>query len=264
LDAPKDLGELVNIEVKNMLKMMLHLVVYALVMLFGATSLVCAQEAAVGTNKAGNLADMQLENVRIEEQSIEALFTNLSLSYDIPIGLEIAPHDDEFATYALYQKRGTLKDLLTQFSNQHTQYTWEVKDGVINIFPKQNYRDFVLDELLRIPISKFSVHENSSCWTLEESLTDTVEVRKIMQTYGLSRHGLNFSGAYFPQVGRQFKLDVTDMTVKSILNKVIMESPVAKIWLIKRYSATGTFDIRLNARHEDVATPMRQSLPENP
>jgi hypothetical protein len=242
-----------------MLKMILRLAVYELVILFGITSLVCAQESAVA-KKGSALADRQLKNVRIEGQSIESLFTALSLSYNVPIGLEIASNDDEFATYALALKEGTLTNLLTQFSNQHTQYTWEVKDGVINIFPKQNYRDFVLDELLRVQISKFSVRENSSCWTLEESLTNTVEVRKILQTYGLSRRGLNFSGAYFPQVGRQFKLDVTDMTVKSILNKVIRESPVAKIWLIKRYSVDGTFDIRLNARHEDVSTANEAEL----
>lgn len=236
-----------------MLKMMLRLAVYALVTLFGATSLVCAQEPAV-TNKAGNLADMQLENVRIEEQSIESLFTALSLSYNIPIGLEIASNDDEFATYALDLKKGTLTDLLTQFARQHNQYTWKIKDGVVNIFPKQNYRDFVLDELLTVQISKFSVRENSSCFTLEESLTNTVEVRKILQTYGLARSGLNFSGVYFPQVGRHFKLDVSDMPVKTILNKVIKESPIAKIWLIKKYSHDQTFVIRLNARHEDSNT----------
>ena len=252
LDPPKESGELVNVEVKRMPKMMLRLAVYALVMLFGAASLVCAQEAPV-TNKVANLADMQLENVRIEEQSIEALFTNLSLSYDIPIGLEIAPHDDEIASYALDQKKGTLTDLLTQFARQHNQYTWEVKDGVVNIFPKQNYRDLVLDELLRVQISKFSVRENSSCFTLEESLTNTVEVRKILQTYGLARSGLNFSGAYFPQLGRHFKLDLTDATVKVILNKVIKESPLAKIWLIKKYSGDGTFVIRLNARNEEFS-----------
>lgn len=246
-----------------MLKMILRLAVYELVMLFGATSLVCAQESAA-TKKDSDLADRKFENLRIEGQSIESLFTALSLSYNIPIGLEMASNDDEFTTYALALKEGTLTDLLTQFSNQHTQYTWEVKDGVINIFPKQNYRDFVLDELLRVHISRFSVRENSSCWTLEESLTNTVEIRKILQTYGLSRSGLNFSGAYFPQLGRLYKLDVSDMPVKSILNKVIRESPVAKIWLIKRYSVNGTLDIRLNARHEDVSTPMRQSLPVIP
>lgn len=246
-----------------MLKMILRLAVYELVMLFGATSLVCAQESAA-TKKDSDLADRKFENLRIEGQSIESLFTALSLSYNIPIGLEMASNDNEFTTYALALKEGTLTDLLTQFSNQHTQYTWEVKDGVINIFPKQNYRDFVLDELLRVHISRFSVRENSSCWTLEESLTNTVEIRKILQTYGLSRSGLNFSGAYFPQLGRLYKLDVSDMPVKSILNKVIRESPVAKIWLIKRYSVNGTLDIRLNARHEDVSTPMRQSLPVIP
>jgi hypothetical protein len=236
-----------------MLKMMLRLAVYALVMLFGATTLVCAQEPAV-TNKAGNLAGRQLENVQIEEQSIESLFTALSLSYNIPIGLEIASNDDEFATYALDLKKGTLSDLLTQFARQHNQYTWEIKDGVVNIFPKQNYRDFVLDELLTVQISTFSVPENSSCFKLEESLTNTLEVRKILQTYGLSRSGLNFSGAYFPQVGRHFKLDVSEMTVKTILNKVIRESPIAKIWLIKKYRHDQTFVIRLNARHEDFNT----------
>jgi hypothetical protein len=235
-----------------MLKMMLRLAVYALVMLFGATSLVCVQEPAVA-NKYGDLADKQLENVQIEGQGVAALLTDLSLSYNIPIGLEIASNDDEFTTYTFDLKRGTLTDLLTQFVKQHNQYTWEITDGVVNIFPKSNYRDFVLDELLKVKISKFSVKENTGCWTLADSLSNTIEVQYVLKTYGMTRSGLNFSGAYFPQVGRQFKLDVTDMTVKSILNKVIKESPVAKIWLIKRYSVNGTFDIRLNARHEDVS-----------
>lgn len=236
-----------------MLKMMLRLAVYALVMLFGATGLVCAQEPALA-NKDGDLAGRQLENVQIEGQGIEALLTDLSLSYNIPIGLEIASHDDEFTTYTLDLKRGTLTDLLTQFVRQHNQYTWEIKDGVVNIFPKSNYRDFVLDELLKVQISKFSVKENTGCWRLVDSLTNTVEVQNVLKTYGLTRSGLNFSGGYFPQVGRHFKLDVSDMTVKTILNKVIKESPIAKIWLIKKYSHDQTFVIRLNSRHEDLNT----------
>jgi hypothetical protein len=236
-----------------MLKVMLCFAVYVLVMLSGTTSLICAQESAVA-HKDENLAGRQLENVQIEEQGIEALFTDLSLSYDIPIGLEIVSNDNEFATYTLDLKKGTLTDLLTQFAKQHNEYTWEIKDGVVNVFPKYNYRNSVLDELLRVQISKFSVKENSSCWALVESLTNTVEVRNVLKTYGMTRSGLNFSGAYFPQVGRHFKLDVSDMTLKTILNKVIKESPVAKIWLIKKYSVDGTFMIRLNARHEDFST----------
>ena len=233
-----------------MLKLMMRCAVFALVMLFETNSLVCAQELAVA-NKDGDLAGKQLENVQIEGQGVEALLTDLSLSYDIPIGLEIASHDDEFTDYTLDLKKGTLTDLLARFVKQHNQYTWEIKDGVVNIFPRSNFRDFVLTELLKVEISKFSVKENTGCWKLVDSLADTVEVRNLLKNYRMIRR-LNFSGGYFPQLGRQFKLDVTEMTVKAILDKVIKESPVAKIWVIKHYSSDGTFVLRLNARHEGV------------
>lgn len=236
-----------------MLKMKHRFAVYALVTIFGATSFIYAQESAVAS-KDGDLATRQLENVEIEGQGVEALLTDLSLSYNIPIGLEVAPNDDEFTIYTLDLKKGTLTDLLNQFVRQHNQYTWQIKDGAVNIFPKPNFRDFVLDELLKVQISKFSVKENTGCWALVNSLTDTVEVQKVLKTHGISRSGLNFSGGYFPQVGRHFKLDVSDMTVKTILNKVIKESPIAKIWLIKKHSYDQTFVIWLNARHEEFST----------
>jgi hypothetical protein len=219
-------------------------------MIFGATSFIYAQTSS----GAEDLGVRQLENVQIEGQGVEALLTDLSLSYNIPIGLEMAPHDDEFTTYTLDLKKGNLTDLLNQFVRQHNQYTWEIKDGAVNIFPKTNFRDFVLDELLKVQISKFSVKENTGCWALVDSLTDSIEVQRVLKTHGISRSGLNFSGGYFPQVGRHFKLDVSDMTVKTILNKVIKESPIAKIWLIKRYSLNQTFVIRLNARNEEFST----------
>ena len=112
----------------------------------------------------------------------------------------------------------------------------------------------MLDELLNVQISRFSVKANSGCSALVDSLTNTVEVQKVLKTRGMTRGGLNFSGAYFPQLGRHFKLDVSDMTVKTILNKVIKESPIAKIWLIKKHSHDQTFVIWLNARHEEFST----------
>ena len=236
-----------------MLKMKVRFAVYALVMISGATSFIYAQKSAVADND-GDLGVRQLENVQIEGRGVEALLTDLSLSYNIPIGLETAPHDDEFATYTLDLKKGTLTDLLNQFVRHHNQYTWEIKDGAVNIFPKSNFRDSVLDELLNVQISRFSVKENSGCGVLVDSLTNTVEVQKVLKTHGISRSGLNFSGAYFPQLGRHFKLDVSDMTVKTILNKVIKESPIAKIWLIKKHSHDQTFVIWLNARHEEFST----------
>jgi hypothetical protein len=233
-----------------MLKIMWCFALSILILSVGGNNFSDAQQTAAA-GKDRDLATMWLKDVRIEAQSIGSLFSDLSLSYDIPIGLELALNDDELMTYQIDFKKGTLADLLTQFVAQHDQYDWEIKDGVVNIFPKDNYRDVILDKLLEAEISSVVVKENTSCRALEESLVKTPEIKKILEDNGITHSGLNFSGGYFPQLGRHFSLAVSNMRLKSILNKVVKESPSAKIWLIKRYSNNQTFFIRLSARHED-------------
>ena len=99
----------------------------------------------------------------------------------------------------------------------------------------------MLKLMLRLPVYMLVVHLSaSSLVCAQESV--------------VTKRAATLADAYFPQLGRHFKFDVTDMTVKTILNKVVKESPLAKIWLIKKFSIDGTFDIRLNARHEGLAT----------
>jgi hypothetical protein len=226
-------------------------------MFFGAANFFYAQKPSV-KNKVDDLASMRLENVQLEAQSIESLFSDLSLSYDIPIGLETASHDDEIAFYSIEFKNGTLSDLLTQFVVRHNQYVWEIKNGVVNIFPKDKYRDIVLDKLLEAKISNLLIKEKTSCWALEESLVNTTEIKKILEANEMTRVRGNFSGAYIPQLGRHFTLEISNMTLKSILNKVIKESAIAKFWIIKTYSSEQTFILRLNARHEDTPVVLQR------
>ena len=42
-----------------------------------------------------------------------------------------------------------------------------------------------------------------------------------------------------------FKLDVSNTTVESLLNTLIKQSPVARMWFIKRYSYDRTFAIKV-------------------
>ena len=84
---------------------------------------------------------MQLPPRQIQEQGIEAFFSDLSLTYDIPIALEIASNNDGLATYMIDFKGGTLSEFLTRFVAEHKEYTWEIKDGVVSVFPKEKYRD---------------------------------------------------------------------------------------------------------------------------
>ena len=202
------------------------------------------------------LSTLPLENVHIEAQSIESFFSDLSLHYDIPIGLEIASNDDPFAMYDMEFKRGTLADFLNQFIKTYSLYTWDTRDGVINIFPKDGYRDLVIDSLLNTQVASFRIEANTSCRDAVDLLLATAEVKRKLQATGITQSGLNFSGVYFPQLGREFTLDVSVTTVKSILNKVAKDSPLARIWVSKKNGHDQTFFIRFHASHPD--SPIRR------
>ena len=197
-------------------------------------------------------AAMQLPASQIEGESIEAFFSDFSLTNDIPIALEIASNNDELAAYRTDFKGGTLSEFLTRFVAQHEEYTWEIKDGVVNVFLKEKYRDPIFKELLGAHLKTFSILENTSCWALEDALVGTPEIKKVLEAHALRVSGRNFTGFYFPQLGRNFSLDISNTTLESLLNTVIKQSPAARMWFIKRYSYDRTFAIRFNARHEDA------------
>jgi hypothetical protein len=234
-----------------MLKVMQVSVVCILTILFEANCFAYAQKTAAISQRE-DLPARQLENVRIEAQSIGSLFSDLSLNYDIPIGLEVTANEDELTTYQLNLKEGTLSDLLTQFTARHDRYAWEIRDGVVNVFPKDGYRDALSRDLLETKIGRFAVKENTSCWDLVRSLVATPEIKQVLQAHGTRYRMNDFSGAYIPQVGREFKLDVSDMALKPLLNKVIGTSPTARFWLVTRNSHDQTIFLNLNARHEGL------------
>jgi hypothetical protein len=231
-----------------MSKRILSLAVYALVLF-----------CCVGNSTHAQFGSRQeiagatrLENVRVEAQGIEAFFSDLSLSYDIPVGLEVASGENEFTKYDLEFKAGTLSELLTQFTARYSQYTWEIKDGVVNVFPKESHRDSLSRELLEVKVAKVTVNKGMSCWTLTQSLATSPEIKTILEANSTGFRSRNFTGAYIPQLGRDFKLDISDAPLKSILNKVIKESPTAKFWVITRNTDDRTVYFTLNARHEDL------------
>jgi len=228
---------------------MSRFVVCVSVLLLTATTVLYARRGAVAVTQ-NDLGTRSLENVKIEAQSIGALLEKLSLPYDIPIGVEIASNDDERVDYQLDFKKGSLSDLLNEFVAKHDQYTWEIRDGAVNIFPKDKYRDALFRDLLATQIGSFAVKKKTSCLELAKSLAATSEVRKVLAAHGTSYQERSFSGGYFPQVGQNFALDVSNMTLRSTLNKVIKESPAARFWLVTRNSDQTVF-LSVGARFED-------------
>jgi hypothetical protein len=219
---------------------------FVLSLLFAATTVTYAGRGALSAKQ--DLAGRHVDDVQIEAQGLGSLLEKFSLGYDIPIGFEAAANDDERAIYQLNSKRASLSDLLNEFVSQHEQYVWEIRGGVVNIFPKDNYRDALFRDLLATRIDKFVVKKSTSCLELSKSLAATPEVKGILTAYATSYGERSFSGSYFPQVGRDFALDVSNMTLQAALNRVIKESPSARFWLVTRNRSDQTLWLNLSAR----------------
>jgi hypothetical protein len=209
------------------------------------------QSAAQGfdsSKRNSDLATRVIKNVALEGQ-LWNLVTRLSLNYDIPIGLEISSDEQQSNHYRVELSEETIADVMGQIISQNERYDWLIENGVVNIFPRDKYRNAFLAELLKVRIGSFAVSQNSDCWKLEEDLVNTPEVKAVIDAHGMQT-GANFSGSYIPQLGRQFSLKVSDTTLKSLLNRVIRESPLARIWFISTDSSSRTLSLRVSSHFE--------------
>jgi len=221
------------------------------------SSYVFAQTPAT-VPKQGDLAGMKLENVRIKKQTVGLMLSELSLQYGVPIGLEVAPSEDQLGNYAFNFKKGTLSELLTQFVAEHNQYAWRINDGVVNVFPKEGSRDFLLQNLLETRIGAVQVKEKTNCSTLAASLMTSPELKRVLDASGVTYRERSFSGFFIPQLGRHFTLNISDGTLQTILNRVISESPTAKFWVLTR-NEDHTLFLDFGAKHEDAPSGIRFS-----
>lgn len=218
-------------------------------------SLLIAAESIAGQSiavqvKKGDLAQMPIENVMLEEEGIVQLLSRFSFAYNVPVGLEVARGDDQSSIYRIDFKKGTLSDLFMQFVTEHKEYSWKIEDGVITVFPKDDYRDPILRELLETKIRTFSVPEKTTTMMFGKKLLSSPEIERIVKLYGLTYDTGYVGGFYIQQLGQQYSFNASNTEVKSILNKVIKESPVAQNWVISNDSSARRLSLRVNVRLE--------------
>lgn len=193
------------------------------------------------------LKNMPLANVLLENESITQLLARFSVYYNVPFGFEIARGGDD---PDIVFKKGTLLDLLNQFVTEHQEYSWKIEGGVINVFPKVDYRDLVVREVLETKIRSFSVEEKTTTMGFGENLLSSPEIKRVLELYGSTYDAGYLGGFYIQQLGQRYSFHASDIQLKSILNKVVKESPVAKNWIITNDSSIQRLYLRVNARLE--------------
>jgi len=211
------------------------------------------------SRKNSDLATRLIKNVELEGQ-LSNLLTRLSLEYDIPLGLEVSSDEQLSNRYRLELSEGTVADLMSQIISQNERYDWLIENGVVNIFPRDKYRDAFLAELLTVRIGSFAVNKNSDCWKLQTDLVNTPEIKVIIDAHGMQT-GMNFSGFYIPQLGRNFSLKVSNITLKALLNQIIRESPLARTWLISADSSSRTLNLGVTSRQHE-RSQVKKTIPD--
>jgi hypothetical protein len=181
------------------------------------------------------LLDRLLGDVSIKQHNVPVALYDIADKYNIPIGVEVSSEDDpqKDGNISVQINGGTLRDVLNSIVSQNPIYTWDVEDGVINVYPRGN-RDPLLQTLLEAKIQAFSVEKKTSRFKFREDLTKRPELKGVLDSYGVTPVNEIFGGRDIAVLGGNFSLNVSDMKVKSILNRVIRDSQT-KYWIIDRY-----------------------------
>ena len=188
------------------------------------------------TKQSGTLVDGPVVEVNIQESNIHLVLLKFANQYKLPIGLEVAADDDllKGRNLSVRVKSGTVKDVLDAVASQCHDYTWELKDDVINVFPKRPNRDPLLENILAVRVKAFAIEEGTARIEFTKAVASSHEVSSLLEANGLKVEYEIFSKYDIGSLGRRFSVNVSDVTVKSLLNQVIKRSET-KYWLLNRY-----------------------------
>ena len=179
--------------------------------------------------------NLRVENLDLEADNIHLLLLKLSNEKGIPIGLEVSSEDDlsQTKTIRVQIKQGTLADVLNSIVAQNPLYTWRIQDDVVNVTPLEFNRDQLLRSVLEKRFAKFSIARGTSRLTLRQTLSDTREIRAILDQGGVAPNQQTFMSRDVSPLGRQYGFEATNISVSELLNRVIRESQT-KYWIVLR------------------------------
>lgn len=180
-------------------------------------------------------ADKTVTDLEIEGTNINKLLAKIAYKYHVAMSLEVATNEDLLNSKSLTVKlkKGTLADVLDDIVKQKPSYIWEADESTIKVFPKSDYRDPLLQTLLEVRIAHIVIRKSIAKLNFSEALTRSPELKNLLASYNVRPLNEAFSAYDIQPLGGDFSLDLENMSVRSILDKVIQTSKT-KYWFIKR------------------------------
>ena len=172
----------------------------------------------------------------MQADNIGLLLSRFSDRFDIPIGFEVATDDDLSITRSITidTKDSTVQEVLNSVVSQNPIYTWELRDDVINVFPRERNRDVLLKEVLETRLQEISFDKQTTRFSLRQALCENAAVMKILNLHNVRPANETFTSRDFGKLGRDFAFAASNVSVAAVLNGVIRDSQT-KYWVIMRY-----------------------------
>lgn len=159
----------------------------------------------------------------------------------IPIGFEGREHLSIDTEDSIILRSGTVEEILDSIVNQDIFYTWEEREGVINIYPVMD-RDKEIESLLNTncgPIKILSIDDRASTVGKIGDLFTSISSRKDIK--------------FFPVIGKENSLglpnkikedlNIPKSSLKSVLNLITRNQTFVPLWTIKPSPDGKEFDV---------------------
>jgi hypothetical protein len=174
----------------------------------------------------------QMIDIDLHDATLLLALNTLAVDHRVPIGFEQAMDSRDNLNRHIRLQSGTLKTVLDSLVAQEPRYSWELRNGTINITPVVG-RDQFLERFLDTKVSHFEPPTGTTDkFKLRDAVLALPEVRKLLEANGVTVKPydyLNYRSIYSDDVN----LAMTNTDVREVLNNIARRTE-HKIWSLER------------------------------
>ena len=181
------------------------------------------------------LVDRSIDSLDLKASNIHLMLSSLSAATKIPIGLEVSPKDDLLIDrdMKLHIQKGTIRTALDSVVRQNPFYTWKIQNGVVNVLPTEPNRDHLMRAVLETKLERVAILRGMTRFAFRQTITAMSEVSSVLTKENVHPENQSFMSRDFHPLGRGFSLEISNVSVSELLNRVIRDSQT-KYWIVVR------------------------------
>ena len=169
-------------------------------------------------DRSSRLLNRQVKGANLGNVMVGQAVVNALLNADTPGGVANVSDCRGLVTHSFTPRDSSLRGVLDSIVATDPRYTWEVKDSVINVIPRNG-----LPQFFGVPVAKFDAIEVESPRDALFQLLALPELRQAQLSLG--RHAVQ-GGVYIfcpecpPKETKKFSVRLKGVTVREALNAI--------------------------------------------